>query len=700
MTSNKANPGSRLALAALILSMLTAGAFAKTIYVDAGAAGANDGSSWVNAYPYLQEALADAKAADKPVEIRVARGVYRPDQGLVAIPEFDWRTTTFQLINGVALEGGYAGLRTPDPNARDVELYETILSGDLNGDDADVNGPEDLLSEPTRADNSYHVVTGSGTDDTAVLNGFSIIGGNALGGEGGTGGGMANVIGSPTLSYCTFKGNLARNGGGMYNSRSGPTLNHCVFQENAARQGGGMQNENSKPALIGCTFSGNYAWRPAGGMYNDHSDALVRNCTFVNNKARWWAGAIESQSSSPQLIHCTFSGNVGLLGGGVVFCDESDLTFENCTFVGNKGLAANAFLLRSIENANHIRAANCIFRDGGNEIDDEQTSTVDITYSDIEGGYPGEGNIDADPCFANPGYWAGNPNMAGEPNYLDLAWVEGDYHLKSQAGRWDPNGESWVKDDVTSPCIDTGDPNSDWSGETWPNGQRINMGAYGGTAEASMSTQPQPMFLPHIAYIYSSDAEAAGSFQSLLVRYGCSTALIALDEAPRAELDAYDLIIVGSDTGSTTEWGDAASVAAVDGSGKPIVGLGEGGYAFFGQLGLFIGWPNGMHERPGSSIYAVDPNTSLFSTPYPIEIPQDGQIELYTVTDDVLLYLSPVPETVTALAGSVGNPGYYPVALQDDRYVFWGFTESPSKMTEVGKRLFINLLVRTANAAW
>ncbi|UCG59154.1 MAG: hypothetical protein JSU70_06520, partial [Phycisphaerales bacterium] len=79
----------------------------------------------------------------------------------------------------------------------------------------------------------------------------------------------------------------------------------------------------------------------------------------------------------------------------------------------------------------------------------------------------GEGNIDADPLFADPN--------------------NGDYHLKSQSGRWDADGRTWVRDDVTSPCIDAGDPDSAWCAELWPHGQRTNMGAYGGTHEASIS---------------------------------------------------------------------------------------------------------------------------------------------------------------------------------------------------------------------
>ncbi len=94
------------------------------------------------------------------------------------------------------------------------------------------------------------------------------------------------------------------------------------------------------------------------------------------------------------------------------------------------------------------------------------------------------GNIEQDPAFAMPGYW--DPN--GTPdNPSEDFFVEGDYHLRSQAGRWDPNSGTWVADNVTSPCIDAGDPNAPLGDEPVPNGGIINMGAYGGTAEASMS---------------------------------------------------------------------------------------------------------------------------------------------------------------------------------------------------------------------
>jgi hypothetical protein len=79
----------------------------------------------------------------------------------------------------------------------------------------------------------------------------------------------------------------------------------------------------------------------------------------------------------------------------------------------------------------------------------------------------GAGNIDVDPCFADA--------------------ASDDYHLKSQAGRWDPVSQNWVPDANTSPCIDGGDISSPIGDEPFPNGGIINMGAYGGTAEASKS---------------------------------------------------------------------------------------------------------------------------------------------------------------------------------------------------------------------
>lgn len=114
---------------------------------------------------------------------------------------------------------------------------------------------------------------------------------------------------------------------------------------------------------------------------------------------------------------------------------------------------------------------------------------IKVTYSDVRGGWPGEGNIDLDPCFAQLAHW----DLNGTPEWpRDDFWVEGDYHLKSQAGRWEPAGSRWVQDEISSPCIDAGDPGMPLGDEPLPNGGRVNMGAYGGTVEASKSVAPAP----------------------------------------------------------------------------------------------------------------------------------------------------------------------------------------------------------------
>ena len=123
----------------------------RIIYVDADAPGpVHDGGSWTNAYNYLQDGLAVAISGD---QIRVAEGIYKPDSNSTNPDGTGDRKATFQLINGVDLRGGYAGYGQPEPNERDIELYETILSGDLLGNDNPNTPVYELLGDPCRGDN-------------------------------------------------------------------------------------------------------------------------------------------------------------------------------------------------------------------------------------------------------------------------------------------------------------------------------------------------------------------------------------------------------------------------------------------------------------------------------------------------------------------------------------------------------------------
>ena len=468
------------------------------VYVDADAPGVNNGRSWHDAFNYLKDALTYTSMVPEVRQIRVAEGVYKPNQRMGS--SASCRGATFSLINGVTLKGGYAGFGEPDPNARDIKKYETILSGDLNGDDGS--------DFDNNAENSYHVVTSGGTDETAALNGFTITSGNAYIPYAGMtdprtyGGGMYNVCGSPTVIDCTFRENSAEHyGAGMYNHKANPTLTNCTFTDNwvVLNKGGGMYNRmRSNPTMINCTFIGNSG---GGGVWNDSSSSpTLTNCIFIGNFARFNAGGMYSYYGTPILTNCTFSGNSCSRNGGGMHNNRCSPILTNCTFSNNSAELGGG-IYNNPETEQNRRSyptlTNCILwgnTDSGGS--DESAQIYDgeptINYSCVQGwsgALGGIGNIDADPCFVEPGYWANvaDPNIPIEPNDPNAIWVDGDYHLRSQAGRWDPNSETWVQDAVNSPCIDAGDSNFDWTAELWPHGKRINMGAYGGTPEASMS---------------------------------------------------------------------------------------------------------------------------------------------------------------------------------------------------------------------
>ncbi len=288
------------------------------------------------------------------------------------------------------------------------------------------------------------VITCSSREDSnTVISGFLIKDGSAS-----YGGGLYNKSSSPTVSNCIIENNWSENeGGGMYNYKSHPTVTNCTFYWNFTKySGGGVYNVSSSPKITGCTFFNNFTYnRDGGGMFNLNSSPTITGCIFFANSASNMGGGMYNWSlggeliSKPTLINCTFSRNSTGYSSDGICNDNSSLTVRNC-----------------------------ILWNGGDEIQNHNESITIVSYSNIEDGWPdGQGNIDVDPYFVD--------------NNL------GDLYLKSQGGRWDPVNKYWNKDTTTSPCIDAGDPNTDWTGELWPHGKRVNMGAYGGSAEASMS---------------------------------------------------------------------------------------------------------------------------------------------------------------------------------------------------------------------
>jgi len=352
-------------------------ATSSVIYCDGRASGANDGSDWTNAFFCLQNALAVARPGD---EVRVAQGTYKPDrhseesQDGARVVASGKRTDSFVLPSGVTLRGGYAGCGAPDPDARDIDAYPSVLSGDLAGDDVPLAGHDwqsicDFVLDKSRTDNSRSVVTVTSAGNVAVLDGFTITGGHAgletdahTDGDYSTasadadGAGAFVVASSPQFIRCTFVLNTTRanegdaaGGAGVLSASASPTFTECLFLENfvlavgGTSLGGAIRTIRSNAVLTGCSFVSNAAiglegehW--GGAIANVASSPTVTDCVFRANGAIQSAGgAIYNRDrSNPTITDCVFEGNFADSGGAIYNLDSSSPKVTGCTFSSNR----------------------------------------------------------------------------------------------------------------------------------------------------------------------------------------------------------------------------------------------------------------------------------------------------------------------------------------------------------------------------
>lgn len=357
------------------------------VYVKVGKAGTEDGRSWGTAFNSLQEGV------DRASQI-IAEGSV--DAAEVWVAEGTYTSTTDPVV---AMKPG-------------VFLYGGFIGGETNRAQRDVTGHRATVD----GEGARRCVEGA---NTATLDGLIITHGIAQ-----YGGGMYNNAVSPTVANCMFVDNCILDeyefsfGGGMCNvSAASPAVTNCVFIDNEAVSGGAMYNATAAfPVVTSCVFSGNKA-SYGGGMANKF-DALTRltNCIFAGNTA-YSGGAMHNQDkSAPGVINCTFTENIALHGGAMTNESNSSPTITNCVFWGNTG--------------------DQIYNIG---------SSISVTYSCVEKGYEGVGNISSDPLIAG---------------------------LPGRNGRIQPD----------SPCIDAGTsngaPSADMRGVNRPQGQGVDMGAY------------------------------------------------------------------------------------------------------------------------------------------------------------------------------------------------------------------------------
>ena len=293
----------------------------KTIYVDMDASGANTGESWENAFLSLQSALAVAIDGDT---IKIATGTYTPTDTAD-------RTISFNLVGGVKIYGGYAGVGAADPEARDPALYPSFLSGEVG-------------NPASQSDNSYHVVVGSSINSSTLLDGVTITLGYANGATNDQkcGGGLFLISASPTLNNCTFSINTASSGGGIYCKSSSPMITNCTIDQKTATSSG-IYNSYSTPTIQNCLFVST----PGTCIYNYYSPSTISNCIFsgTSGSGVGIGCGIYNNQSSPSISNCVFSkitSNTSSGGGGITNLYYSSPIVSNCVFDGNAFLKINS----------------------------------------------------------------------------------------------------------------------------------------------------------------------------------------------------------------------------------------------------------------------------------------------------------------------------------------------------------------------
>jgi Tol biopolymer transport system component len=357
----------------------------KRIYVNQRAAGLNDGTNWTDAFTDLQTAMAATPGGD---DIWVAAGSYKPTTNTDS-------SISFNLKPGMSLYGGFVGTETSLAQ-RDWAANITTLSGEIGQADYPY-------------DNTLHVLVASGVT-TATVDGFTIEAGRdrkIYSSETCCGAGMYSLNSSPILRHVTFRGNTADSsvsglGGALYVSGGSPTLIDLVFASNTARAeggqayGGAMYVDGGSPTLTNVSFVGNVAdvnWggsAAGGGLYVAGGSATLVNVVFRKNFVAGY--------------------NTSLSGAGM---SAGSATLTNVTFYDNyDSLGRGGERNDSLFGGTAVKVTNAIFWGDPVNSGSQLSGLVDVTYSIIQGGWPGQGNLDIDPLFIDPD----NGNLRLKPN--------------------------------------------------------------------------------------------------------------------------------------------------------------------------------------------------------------------------------------------------------------------------------------------
>lgn len=314
----------------------------QVFYVDRAATGNNDGSSWTNAYVDLRGVLDSAMPY---TQVWVREGRYTTGSAPFA------GSPAFVLGDRVGLYGGFAGGET-SIYQRNIEAHPTVLDADLLGNDAP--------SFQAFDENNWSVlVVGTQVRRDAVLDGFTLRGGNSSGLAGcakwavyfaACEGGAIYTMGSPTIRRCRFVENFGGHHGGAVYTTAAPLFIDCLFEDNFALQGGALYADiGAAPEFLRCRLIGNSALE-GGGLYSRgaSSDGLtLQGCLLSGNQAAELGGAVLALDVGITLGHCTVVGNRSVQAAGGVWASplakpriHNSILWDNGDQSG-QGFAAN-----------------------------------------------------------------------------------------------------------------------------------------------------------------------------------------------------------------------------------------------------------------------------------------------------------------------------------------------------------------------
>ncbi|NIV01659.1 MAG: S8 family serine peptidase [Phycisphaerae bacterium] len=460
--------------------------------------------------PLAADPLRTWQVPTDSITIQQALFFSRPSE-VIILAEGTYHENIYFGGRNITLTGG-------DPNEPNV-VAATVISGDTD------YAPETM---------SGRVVNLMGTEDTAChISGLTITGGCTNAGGGGIygagaragiskciissnyaldgGGGLYECDGPVT--NCTVTANLAADGGGLYHC-NGPITDCTIIENLADFRGGAMFNCGGEYICYGpndCVFSiencliADNSAPFGGGIYNSITSLTLTKCIFRDNTAEDYGGGMYNYQSGPEMTNCIFSGNSANCGGGIYNYERTKPTLINCTFAQNSASNGNALVCDSNDQQypSYLQLTNCILWDGGDEVWNNDSSTIIITYSDVQGGWPDVGNIDADPLFTDAN--------------------SGDYRLLAGSPCIDSAIEAGVYEDIDGNARPFDFPGADSNDESFG----FDMGAY----EAVATTQCELIVLPRI-----------------IVRGGGGEKITAIMRLPETivkdDIDAYEPLVM------------------------------------------------------------------------------------------------------------------------------------------------------------